>query len=130
MPDNVGLVKHVLDAVNRADVDAVLESFCDDFEFDFSNSRGPLSGVYQGRDGARDFLTSFFEPWASLEFEPEEIIELEGGRMLTVTPFRARGHESGIDVAAKGATVWTLRDGKVAGLTFYQSKDEALEAIN
>ena len=130
MADSVDVAKRVIDAVNRADFDGIVESVSEDFEFDFSNSRGPTSGVYRGRDGLREFLRSFFEAWASLEFDPqEEIIELEGGRVLTVNALRGRGHESGVEVAATGASIWTIRAGKVATMTFYQSKAEALEAV-
>ena len=32
-------------------------------------------------------------------------------------------------MGARGATVWTIRDGKVAAVKLYQSKEEALEAL-
>ena len=100
----------------------------DDFEFDFSNSRGPLSGIYHGLDEARDFLTSFFEPWAALDVELQELIELDGDRVLTVSEIRTRGQGSGAEVNATGAVIWTIRDGEVAAAKMYQSKAEALEA--
>ena len=130
MPENVEVVRRVIDAINRADFEAVVASFSADFEFDFSNSRGPMSGVYHGRDGAKDFLTSFFEPFAAVEFVAGEVVPLEDGRVLTVTPVRARGQESGIETAATGASIWTIREGEVVAITLYQSKDEALAAAS
>ena len=131
MPENAAVVERVVEAFNRVDTDAVVDSLTDDFEFDFSNSRGPLSGVHRGREEMRGFLTSFAEAWASLEFDPDaEVSELPDGRVLTVNTFRARGHESGIQVGASGASIWTVRDGQIAALTFYQSKEEALEAVS
>jgi ketosteroid isomerase-like protein len=128
MSEAVDVVKRVIDAFNRGDVEGAVGSFSHDFEFDFSQSRGPTSGIYRGRDGARGFLSSFFEPWAALEFDPQEITELQDGRVLGVNTVRGRGHESGAEVTATGATIWTIRDGEVATVTFYQSKAEALEA--
>ena len=128
MPENVEVVNRVVDALNRADIDAVAESVSQDFELDFSNSRGPMSGIYRGPDGIREFVRSFFEPWASIEFKPEEVIELVDGRVLGVAQVRAKGHGSGVAVSAKGANVWTIRSGKVAAVKLYQSKEEALEA--
>ena len=129
MPESVEVVRRVLDAFNRADFDSVVDLMSEDVEFDFSNSRGPMSGVYRGREELRGFFTSFGEAWASLEFDRrEEPIELRDGRVLTVNAFRGRGHESGAEVAATGAAIWTVRDGEVATMTFYQSKEEALEA--
>ena len=129
MSESVEVVRRVLDAFNRVDFAAVIDSMAQDVEFDFSNSRGPMSGVYRRREELREFLTSFADPWASLEFDPqEEVIELRDGRVLTVNTFRARGHGSGVEVGATGALIWTVRDGEVAAMTFYQSKAEALEA--
>jgi ketosteroid isomerase-like protein len=129
MSDNVEVVRRAMDAFNRGDLDAVIGSFSQDFEFDFSNSRGPMRGIYRGRDQVQEFFESFSEPWASFGFDlQEEVIELPDGRVLTVNTFRARGHESGADVAASGASVWTVGDGEVKAWTFYQSKSEALEA--
>ena len=130
MSERVEVVERVYDALNRGDFDSATKSFSQDFEFDFSNSRGPLSGIYRGPDGARDFLRSFYEPWAFLTFDPEEVFELEDGRVLAVIAVRGRGHESGVDVAAAGATIWTIRAGEVVAITGYQSKDEALEAAS
>ena len=129
MPESVEVVKSNLEAFNRADFDAIVDLTSEDVEFDFSNSRGPMSGVYRGREELRGFLSSFADAWASLEFDPqEEVVELRDGRVLTVNAFRARGHGSGVEVAATGASIWTVRNGKIAAMTFYQSKAEALEA--
>jgi ketosteroid isomerase-like protein len=128
MAENVKVVRRIIDAVNRGDIEAIADAARDDFELDFSNSRGPMSGTYRGADGIREFMTSFFEPWAEAEFDPGEIVELDDERLLTVNTVRARGDESGAEVAATGASIWTIRDGKVAAVKLYQSKDEALEA--
>lgn len=130
MSDNLEVVRRVLDAFERADVDAVIEASSEDFKFDFSHSRGPLSGVYCGLDEARSFFESFLEPWAALDVETEEFIELGRDRYLTVSEIRTRGQGSGAEVNARGALVWTLRGGEVAALKLYQSKEEALEAVS
>lgn len=129
MSENVEVVRRAVAELNRADLDAATEAFSEDFELDFTNSRGPMSGVYRGLSETREFMSSFFEPWAEVEFDLRaEIMELEDGRVLTVNRVRARGGESGVEVAATGASIWTIRDGEVAAMKLYQSKAEALEA--
>jgi ketosteroid isomerase-like protein len=128
MSENVELVQRAIKVINRADFDAVAEIVSEDFELDFSNSRGPLSGVYRGREGALDFLQTFFEAWTSVEYRGDEFIDLSGGRVLEVGGLRTRGHTSGVEVSASGATIWTIGNGKVVAAKMYQSKDEALEA--
>jgi ketosteroid isomerase-like protein len=128
--DSAAIVGRVIDAFNRGDVDGVLEASSQDFEFDFSNSRGPLSRVYRGHAEAREFLTSFFEPWAALDVRLDEFVELENDRVLTVSEIRTRGQGSGVEVNATGAMIWTIRDGEIAAAKMYQSKAEALEEMS
>jgi ketosteroid isomerase-like protein len=126
--ENVEIVRRIIDAINRGDIDTAVEAVSQDCEANWSNSRGPLSGIYRGRDQTREFLNSFLEAWESLRWEPEELIELEDDRVLTVSQFRMRGHGSGVEVTARGASIWTIRDGEAAAWTLYQSKAEALQA--
>jgi ketosteroid isomerase-like protein len=126
--ENIAVVRRILDAINRGDVDAAIESASEDFEADWSNSRGLLSGIHRGRDEARESLRTFLEPWESLQWEPEEFIELQDDRVVTVSHIRMRGRGSGVEVSASGASIWTIRDGKAAAMKLYQSKAEALEA--
>jgi ketosteroid isomerase-like protein len=126
--ENVEVVRRIIDAINRRDVDAVVESGTEDFVMDLSNSRGLLSGVHQGRDKAREAFETFLEPWDSLRWEPEELIELGDDRVLTVSRLQMRGRGSGVEVNASGASIWTIRAGKAAAITLYQSKAEALAA--
>jgi hypothetical protein len=39
-----------------------------------------------------------------------------------------RGRGSGVKVNASGASIWTIRDEKVAAISLYQSKAKALGA--
>jgi ketosteroid isomerase-like protein len=52
--ENVEIVRRIIDAINRRDIDAVVESASADLVMDWSNSRGLLSGIHRGRDKARD----------------------------------------------------------------------------
>jgi hypothetical protein len=42
---------------------------------------------------------------------------------------QGKGKGSGVEVDAYGAQLWTLRDGRVVRVKGYQSKDEALGAV-
>jgi hypothetical protein len=55
------------------------------------------------------------------------LIELDDDRVLSVSHLRMRGRGSGVDVNARGAAIWTIRDGEAAAVKLYQSKAEALE---
>jgi ketosteroid isomerase-like protein len=48
---------------------------------------------------------------------------------VVATHVRARGKGSGVPVEARGASVWSVRRGKVTRGKLYQSKAEALDAV-
>jgi hypothetical protein len=106
-----------------------MEAVRPDCEVDWSNSRGVLRGVYHGRGEAREVWKSFLEVWASVRWEVRESIALDDDRVLIVSEIRNRGHGSGVEVSARGASLWTIRDGEAAAVKLYQSKAEALEAV-
>jgi ketosteroid isomerase-like protein len=66
--------------------------------------------------------------WVDFRTVAEEFVDM-GDEVLVLVEFRGRGKTSGVSVEAmEGAIVFSLRDGKVARLTTYTDRAEALEA--
>ena len=126
--ENVEIVRRVFDSINRGDVDGALDAAADDFEMDWLNSIGPLKGVYRGRREVVKAWRSFLDAWDSLNWDPEEIIDVDQSRVIAVNHVRMRGRDSGVNVDAVGAQLWTIGGGKVRSMKLYQSKAEALKA--
>jgi uncharacterized protein len=127
MSQNVEMVRRAIDSVNRGYFRPTKET-ADDFEMDWSNSIGPLSGVYRGPEQVNDVLKSFREAWDDWQWEPQEMVDLDGDQVLVVNRIRMRGRASRVEVQATGVQVWTIRNGKLAGVKLYQSKAEAFKA--
>ena len=123
--ENVEIVRAANEAVNRGGVDAWLQHFARDCELDGSRAIGPLHGTYYGLDPVRQFFEEFFEPWESVRFEPDELIDAGEDVVSGVGYFRGR---DGIEVRNRTAWVFTIRDGAIARMCFYQERQEALEA--
>jgi ketosteroid isomerase-like protein len=123
---NVEIVRAVLDAYNRGDRDAALKDMAPDFELDFSRSIGPQRGVYT-LDELRQFWDDFVEPFESHRIEAEEFIEA-GDRVIVPTTAYARGRD-GIEVTARTATVYTIRDGAIERMSMYQELRDALKDL-
>jgi ketosteroid isomerase-like protein len=125
---NIALVRRVLGAFASRDL-AEMEKLClPDAEFDWS--RRLLDGqVIRGIDGLRKFFDETLGIFEEVSFEEEEAIELADDRVLVVALVSFRGRTSGVPVQARGATVWTIRDGKIAQFRFYQSKGDALADV-
>jgi ketosteroid isomerase-like protein len=120
------IARAVINALDRGDIDAALKDAAPDFIFDFSRSVGLEAGVYK-LDQMRTFFGRWVgEMWESSRFEADEFIEA-GDLVMTPVTNLLRGRD-GIEVQARGAWVWTFRDGSVARITFYPEREDALEA--
>jgi len=124
--ENVEIVRAAIDAYNREDWDAWLESMASDFELDMSRAVGPLTGVLsldQLRRGNEDFAPY----WESVRIEPHEFIEA-GDLVVVPWTMHVKGR-GGIEAAARVAFVWEVRDGAIQRGSMYQERAEALEAV-
>jgi ketosteroid isomerase-like protein len=127
--ENIELVCRAIDFFNRREIDRALESTHPDLEMDWSNSIGPLKGVYRGRKEVLGFWQSFLEAWDEVRWDPQEIIEVDEARLIVVNRVRMHGKHSGADVEATGVQLWTITDGKGRKVKLYQTKTDALEGV-
>jgi ketosteroid isomerase-like protein len=97
--------------------------------FDWSASRAPYRGVFHGHAAIREAAEALWDAWEEWDPQFEDVIEIDPETILVVNFIRARGKGSGIPVEARGASLWTVRDGKIMGAKLFQSKAEALEAV-
>jgi ketosteroid isomerase-like protein len=125
--ENVAKVRAIFDAINRGDLDEAFTYIPADFVADWAEANSPESGVYRTHEEIRRVFERFREPWSDFEWFESEIIDA-GDLVVRVGGVRARGEGSGIEVSARGATVWTFREGTPVSFRFFQSKEEALEA--
>ena len=123
--EHVEIVRRAFEALNRGDLSGAMKDMAADFVFDFSRSMSPERGVY-GREDIPRLQYSFGGVWESVRWEPEAFIEAAS---RIVTPMRTynRGRD-GIEVQTRTAWLWSFRDGRVARVTFFQDRREALEA--
>jgi ketosteroid isomerase-like protein len=122
------VVRRFYESWNERDLEAVLACVHDEFRFDWSDSRSPFSGVYEGREGLLQFWRDGLEAWDEFALEIEDEIECERDRIVTATLVRGRGKGSGIEVEARGAMLWTLREKTLLEGKLFQTKEDALEA--
>ena len=127
--ENVEIVRRFYKCWNNHDLDGMLECVDGEVCIDWSESRGPQSGIYVGHEGVIVFRNDLLEAFDDFRVEPLDPIELDAERLVTVTEVRGRGKESRIPMQASGAVLWTVRDGRIVGGRLFQSKAEALEAV-
>jgi ketosteroid isomerase-like protein len=83
--------------------------------------------TYTGPVGSRDIWLEWLSPWKTYRVETEDVIDL-GDRVLVLV--RAFGSLEGSqgEVENTSASVWTVREGKIARVEFYIDRAEALKA--
>jgi ketosteroid isomerase-like protein len=83
--------------------------------------------LYVGAAGIRDYLRDIAEIWETVEFVPEDVRDL-GDRDFVILRQRFRGRGSGVDVEARPACIYRLRDGALTELRSYGDVAEGLAA--
>jgi len=110
MEQTLDAVRCFNDALNRHDVDAVMELMTDDCIFD--NTRPPPDGErIVGQAAVRAFWVEFFRRSPQARFETEEILAA-GDRC--VTRWTYHWVKDGKPGRVRGADIFRVRDGKVA----------------
>jgi ketosteroid isomerase-like protein len=126
---NRELVRQFENGWAGGDLDAVQKCVSADFEFDWTNSIGPFVGVYEGHDGLARFWKELQETWDDFAPHALETIECGPDQLITVNLVSGRGKGSGIPVQARGVMLWTIRDGQIARVKLFQTKEDALGAV-
>jgi ketosteroid isomerase-like protein len=123
--ENVEVARRLLEAVNRRDLDAMLET--GDPEIEVVTL---MVGTYRGHAGWRRLIEQMAEEVSDFQFVPEDLIDVGQDRVVAVTRWSGTGRTSGIAVPdTVVAFVVTLRDGLVVRQESFRSKDEALKAV-
>lgn len=99
-----------------------------DFVWDMSHFRGwPEQQLYEGIDGANEFLASWGNSWADWRVDLESMHDA-GEKVVTVLRQVGRSKVSGMQTEMSFAMVWSFRDGLETRMEMYSDPREALEA--
>jgi ketosteroid isomerase-like protein len=115
------------EALNDGDIDAAMDVLAEDAEWHESEVL-PDTGVYEGREAIRAFLTQFLASWERFHQTVEGVQE-EGDRLLVMIHLEATGRGSTADVDARYAHLWTISGGVGVRVNAFYDRDEALAAL-
>jgi ketosteroid isomerase-like protein len=123
--DNVAVLRKGYAAVNRGDIEGLLESVHPDVEFTslIAEAEGE---TFKGHDGVRRWWEQVVIPLGGLHGELEEVRDLGDAVLARVA---GTYRPSGVEVHQ---TVWNVvhfRDGKATEWDFFRTEEEALEAV-
>ena len=116
------------EAINRRDWSAVFRDVHPDFDFRPPDRGLVDSGPARGGEGARNAMVDFFSPYEEVTIEPQEFHE-RGDTIVVIFMLRTRPRGSSKTMKIKAGHVWTMRDGRPAGLEIFPEPENALEAV-
>jgi ketosteroid isomerase-like protein len=125
--ENIEVVRKIVDAVNRGDIEEVLEFTDTDAELHSAIIGGAEGNVYRGHDGFRKW---FAESTAGFERLDTQLTEFRAvdDRVIAFGRIYARGRESGLELDSETGWVFTVPGGKLVKAEGFLSRSEALEA--
>jgi ketosteroid isomerase-like protein len=123
----VELVRRIVDALNRGDVDAMLADMHPDFEW-CPLETSPVARVYRGHEQVRRYVDDWLSTFESVRLELEGPTEI-ADRVVTAVHGRARGRGSGLELDNRFCQVWTVRDGMAVAMEEHPDREQALAAI-
>ena len=101
----------------------------DDFIWDMSHFDGwPEQQIYEGVQGADEFLSAWGGAWDEWTLEVEEMHGV-GEKVIAVMRQRGRSKLSGMLSEMSLAMIWTFREGKEARMDMYSDPQAGLRSL-
>jgi ketosteroid isomerase-like protein len=126
-PEHVAAFLRGVDAINRADVTAVLDAVHP--EVVFEPARAATEGAFLGPEGMRRFLADTAEMFELFKAMYTDVRPLEDGRLLATGTIRMRARVSGVEADVPTAAIVEFRDGLMLHYKDYGNARAALQAV-
>jgi ketosteroid isomerase-like protein len=124
--ENVEIVRRWAEAIGRGDLAETL--WAPDLEI--VNAEGwALEATYRGYEGLRQWWDDLEEAFSDFTMQVEEIIPVDGERVLTEQRFIGHFRKTEIRFDAPWASVVTVKGGRITSAVGYVSKRRALKAV-
>lgn len=121
---NVEALQRGYEALNRGDLSVVLELLHPDLEW-HEPEPSPDAGTHTGRDSFERFFRSWIDSFDGFTVEPEQVVE-RNDKLIAVVHQSGRGRASGVQVDARLAHLWTVKDGRAVRWEAVANVDDAL----
>jgi ketosteroid isomerase-like protein len=124
MQSSVQLVRAIIAALNRGDVDGMLAHMDPGFEWRPLEA-SPVARVYQGHEDVRRYVEDWLGTFEGLRLDVEELSEVSD-RVIAVVHGHGRGRGSGLQLHNRFCQVWTVIRGKATAMEEHATREEAV----
>jgi ketosteroid isomerase-like protein len=114
--DVVELVRGFFEALNRRDIDALMNFHTSDATWDASTT---AAGAFEGAAAVKGFLTDWYSAFDDWSGEPEELRDLGNGVVFASVRWSGRPVGGDASVQARGALVFTVASHMITRVTVY-----------
>ena len=105
MQSGLQLVHEIIAALNRGDVDGMLERMHPDFEWWALESSPAAGGAYRGHEQVRRYVEDWLTTFDNLRLDLEEPTEV-ADRVIAVVHGHGRGRASGLQLDFPPRVAW------------------------
>ena len=127
MQASVDLVRGIVEALNRGDVEGMLARMHPDFEWTPLET-SPVARVYRGHEQVRHYVEDWIATFENLRLDLEEPTEV-GDRVLVVVRGHGRGRGSGLELNNRFCQLWSFRHGTAVAMEEYATREQALAEL-
>jgi uncharacterized protein len=127
MQPDVELVRQIVEALSRGDLDGMLAQMDPEFEWTPLEA-SPVARVYRGHEQVRHYVEDWLSTFERVRLELEDPTEV-GDRVVAVVNGRARGRGSGLEIENRFCQVWTVRNGLAVAMEEHPTREHALAAL-
>jgi ketosteroid isomerase-like protein len=127
--ESVEVVRRQFDALARGGVDAASEYWNPDIDWRAAEGAADDRGVMHGTQALRRYYEDWDEMFEELRAEVDEVIAESGERCAVVVRNSGRTRGSSALVRGRYYVVCTVRDGQTVSGREYETRGEALEAM-
>jgi ketosteroid isomerase-like protein len=114
-------------ALNNGDLQGAMAALHRDAVW-IESAELPGGDEFRGREAIEEFLEGFLEQWDVFHQRVESTVQRED-RILVNIQMTAVGRESGAEVNARYAHLWTMRDGLGAAVDAFYDPESALREL-
>jgi ketosteroid isomerase-like protein len=124
---NVDVIKELTRLWNEGDDEGVLALYAEDAVHQ-TGPHWPEQATSRGRAEIRAGMEDWQAMWETTKLVVESLEEVVPGKVVAVGAWHMRGRASGIEGEMPLFILFTVRDGRVARLEWFENRDSAVAA--
>jgi ketosteroid isomerase-like protein len=127
--DNAALTLKAIDALNRADFDALLALLSPDVVWEALEGVSGIGELYRGRAGVREWIALMWENMEEgVHADIDQMADLGDDRVIFAVVFTARRKGSGVPFELRNWQILWFADGLITRRQVFWTRAEALQA--